>query len=136
MAVKQPYYWGVVYKRPNPGGAFKCETCVMWVRQDTDGKPKCVVHPRSLEVPPDFFCGYHIYGQPMPKWMDHPGMQPLEPKHSGARKVGAGIVCRNCRYYTDHDGRLGLCSAITSEKRGEPPATVEAMGVCARHESI
>ncbi len=128
-----PFAWGVLYRHPNPDGSRKaCKNCMMWV----SGEDACMIHDRGVDVPASFVCGFHVYGAPVEKWMDHPGgREPVQPELSGLREAGSGVSCANCRYYQPRNGEAGLCLAVAKEDR-RPPQPVEALGWCARYESM
>ncbi len=133
-----PQAWGVVYARPNPDGSRKsCQNCMMFIPRDEDGRGKCSIHARTQEIKPDDTCGYHVFGTPMDKWMDHPGMDPVDPKYSGLGNVPGGTSCDVCVYYEGQGEGKGLCHAVASGDEppaGPPPVTVEAKGCCSRWE--
>lgn len=119
-----PKPWGVCYAGPSPGGQRKrCGTCMMFVLEGS-----CAIHPRRTTVTPDHICGYHVHGQPMKKWMDHPGIQPLKVTESGLELVKGGTSCDVCRYYA-----VGVCLVVAGAS-GKPPAKVHPRGCCARWE--
>ena len=118
-----PAPWGVLYAHPNPDGSKKrCGNCMMWVKEG-----KCSIHKKSLKIPKTKVCGYHIFGKPTEKWMDHPGMDPVDKEMSGLDEVGEGTICGNCKHYDD-----GNCYAVAPRDGQEPPAKVEEYGCCAR----
>lgn len=134
-----PQAWGVLYAHPNPDGSRKqCQNCMMWIRRDEDGKPKCMIHPRTLEVTAEMVCGYHVHGAPLEKRMDHPGgLTPVNPRFSGLGVVPGGTTCDLCLYYEAKDEASGLCYAVSKGDEpplGDPPTPVEAKGCCARWE--
>jgi len=96
---------------------------MMWVEENA-----CVIHSRELEVTGDHICGYHVFGEPIPEWMDHPGMQPVDPANSGLELVEGGTHCGNCKYYAE-----GKCAAVVGEDG--VPADVAEYGCCARWET-
>lgn len=123
-----PEPWGVVYTPPNPDASRKsCGNCMMWVETE-----QCAIHDPELGILDDDVCGYHIYGEPMAEWMDHPGMQPVQPEHSGLETVEGGTSCDNCRYYNG-DEVEGVCQAVAAPGSLEP-APVQSLGCCARWE--
>lgn len=127
-----PFAWGVLYRNPNPDGTrMRCARCIMFV----SGENRCVIHSRDVEVLPTDVCGYFVFGEPMKKWMDHPGMQPVMPELSGLRDAGSGVSCGNCRYFQPQNAEQGLCLAVAKEDR-MPPQPVAALGWCARYESM
>lgn len=122
-----------LYRHPNTDGTPKaCRNCMMYVPSEN----RCVIHDRGLEVTEDLICGYHIFGVPMEKWMEHPGMEALTPDLSGLRNAGSGLVCANCRFFEDLGNGKGNCSGVADPNTGQPPASVELMGFCARHKSF
>lgn len=127
-----PKAWGVTYAAPNPDGSRKiCSNCMMWVSTTT----QCVVHEKSLPVSNEQICGYHIFGQPMKKWTDHPGMMPLDPKYSGLAFVRGGTSCDVCKWFGAKPGEpLGTCYAVLDNDSSKY-ATVHAKGCCARWEA-
>ncbi len=125
-----PTYFEAVYKKANPDGTRKaCSNCIMFVK----GENKCVIHPKDLTVRAHYWCGYHIFGEAMKKWMDHPGMQPVDSAFSGLRLAGGGLACDNCVYYQRLDDKKGLCTALSPELNSEGIAPVAALAICARH---
>lgn len=123
--VGHPTTWGVLYVHPNPDGSKKkCENCIMWVEQ---GAGKCNIHKKSLKITKSMVCGYHVFGEHMEKWADHPGIEPVDEKLSGLEEVGEGTICGNCKHYDD-----GKCYAVAPKDGQEPPADVEEYGCCAR----
>ncbi len=124
---------GALYRHPNPDGTRKsCMSCIMWV----SGENRCVIHARDREVPGDFVCGYHVFGVPMEKWMDHPGIMSVTPDISGLRPAGAGVACGNCRFYQDLGNGKGLCHGVSDPETRRPPVPVESRGWCARYEPL
>lgn len=124
---------GALYRRPNPDGSRKsCRLCIMWVSEEN----KCVIHPKDVEVTADMVCGFHVYGEPIKKWMDHPGIQPVTPDLSGLQIVGAGAVCASCRFYEDGGNGAGLCWGVSKPEDRRPPQPVELMGWCSRYEGM
>lgn len=124
---------GALYRHPNPDGSRKaCRNCIMWVSEED----RCVIHARGQEVDASQVCGYHIFGQPMVKWMDHPGIQPVTPDISGLRNAGGGVACGSCRFFQHTGGAGGLCFGVSRPGDRQPPQPVELQGWCARYESI
>ncbi len=114
---------GALYVEPNPDGTRKlCDNCIMWVRT----ADQCVIHSKDTEVKKSMVCGYHVYGKPMDKWMDHPDIVPVEPKYSGLEEVGEGTSCDNCYHY--HEDK---CYAIAPKDGETPPVPVDDLGCCA-----
>lgn len=111
---------------------FLVHNCFMYVPSEN----ACAIHLRDQEVLTSDLCGYHIFGKPMERWMDHPGMQAVTPNISGLRPVGAGAVCANCRFYRDQGNGKGLCYGVSKPDDRKPPQPVELMGFCARYESM
>jgi hypothetical protein len=127
-----PFAWGVLYRHPNPDGSRKrCANCIMWVSKEN----RCVIHPREVQVDAQDMCGFYVFWQPTDRWMDHPGIQPVDPKLSGLRDAGSGVSCANCRYYQVVDRSHGLCRAVASENR-QPPQPVDSLGWCTRYEGM
>lgn len=102
----------------------------MWV----SGENKCVIHAKSVTVKGDMICGYHVPGVPMKVWMDHPGIEPVDPKTSGLETVVGGTSCDTCKYYEAQTEDRGNCWAVS--RNGKPPVQVQALGCCARWESV
>jgi hypothetical protein len=124
-----PQKWGVLYAHPNPDGTRKrCLNCVLWTEA---GGGRCVIHRSNLRVTPTMVCGYHIYGMPLPHWVDLPGIQPVDERNSGLEEVGEGTSCDTCVLYEAQSQAKGLCHGV-AKKNGLPPQPVEAMGCCAR----
>lgn len=128
----KPKAWGVVYAEPNPNGSRKrCENCIMWTRAEGG---RCVIHARSLRIRAEDVCGYHVFGVPLKKWMDHPGIKPVNPVYSGlTTDVGKGTSCDWCKWYDRKDERHGLCQVVDQEgsTKSQP---VLAMACCAAWE--
>lgn len=124
-----PTYSEAVYKRPNPDGTRKsCSKCMMFVK----GENRCVIHPKDLTVRSHYYCNYHIFGTPMEKWMDHPGMMSVDPAFSGLRLAGGGVSCDICVYYAATGDKDGFCTALAPEEGAAGPAKVAALAMCAR----
>lgn len=124
---------GALYRHPDPDGSRKsCGNCIMWV----SGEARCVIHERNQVVESQQMCGYHIFGQPMTKWEDHPGIQPVTPDISGLRWAGPGVACASCKFYRRHDDVSGLCVGVSDPKTREPGVPVESKGWCARYEGM
>lgn len=124
---------GALYRHPNPDGTRKaCGNCIMWV----SGEGRCVIHERNQPVAADQMCGYHIFGVPMEKWMDHPGMQPVTPDISGLRWVGPGAACASCKFYRYRDENAGLCVGVSDPDTRLPGVPVASRGWCARYEGM
>lgn len=122
LRIPAPAPWGVLYAAPGPGGARKkCGNCMMFVREGS-----CAIHERRVPVSTEHVCGYHVHGQPMDKWMDHPGIVPVKPETSGLERIRGGTSCDTCRYYSSR-----LCLAVAGLS-GKPPAKVHPRGCCAR----
>lgn len=125
-----PFAWGVLYAKPNPDDTPKmCQSCIMWSWRDR----KCSIHKKSLDVPHDAICGYHVFGKPMETRMDHPGMDPVDPALSGFDIIPAGTYCGSCIYYEATSGDKGVCHGV-AKVSGVPPQPVDFMGCCARWE--
>ena len=120
---------GILLARANPDGSRKaCRNCIMFVVEES-----CIIHDRSINVTPKHTCGYHVYGKPMDAWMDHPGIQPVDPAISGLEYVPQGTACDNCFFYegTRQYGYRGLCHQARDPKDVSKHATVEARECCA-----
>lgn len=116
-----PFAWGVLYAKPNLDGS---------------ADERCSIHPKSLKVPAQAICGYHVFGVPMETRVEHPGMDPVDPALSGfAEDVGEGTYCGSCIYYEPTSEKEGNCWAVASKDR-HPPQEVAFMGCCARWEGI
>jgi hypothetical protein len=121
---KLPTLGDLLYVEPAPGNAKRnCDNCMMWVRTN-----KCVIHSKSKAIQAKDVCGYHVYGQPMEEWMDHPGMQPVNPKYSGLTHVEEGTHCGNCMHFSGD-----RCTAAKTDKGTSHPP-VDVNGCCARWE--
>lgn len=119
-----PEKWGVLYARPNPDGSRKmCANCIMWVAPSQ----QCTIHDPDLSVPEKAVCGYHIYGAPTNAWMEHPGIQRVDPNDSGLEQTDEGTSCNNCRFFDE-----GYCTAVIDTYGAT--AQVDPMGCCARWE--
>lgn len=126
-----PKVTGALYRHPNPDGSRKaCRNCIMWVSSEN----RCAIHGKDQAVTGDLVCGYHIFGTPMEKGMDHPGMQAVTPDVSGLRPAGPGVACASCRFYEDKGGGQGLCYGVSKDGDRRPPVPVELLGWCARYE--
>ncbi len=124
-----PSYSEAVYKRPNPDGTRKaCSSCMMFVK----GENKCTIHPKDLTVRSHYYCNYHVFGNPMEKWMDHPGMQPVDAAFSGLILAGGGVACDICVYYIPGAEQEGICTALVKEIGGSELAPVAVLAICAR----
>lgn len=124
---------GALYRHPNPDGSRKsCGTCIMWVSEEN----RCVIHPRSLEVSADLNCGYHVFGAPMERWMDHPGIMPVTPELSGLRWAGPGVACASCKFYRAQSNDAGLCVGVSDPDTRRPGVPVQSLGWCARYEGM
>jgi hypothetical protein len=131
--VPLPQKWGVLYAHPNPDGSRKrCGNCMMWT---PDAGGRCVIHDPRLQITPSMVCGYHVFGDPMLEWVDHPGTEPVDPENSGLEEVGAGTSCDTCVFYEARTRHVGSCHAV-AKSNDRPPTPVEAMGCCARWEGI
>ncbi len=108
---------------------FLVHNCMMFVK----GENKCVIHPKDLTVRSHYWCNYHVFGKSMDKWMDHPGMQAVDPAFSGLRLAGGGIACDNCVYYVPRAEQEGICTALVKEVGGTELAPVAPLAICARH---
>lgn len=125
--VPYPKPWGVLLAQPNPDGSRKtCGNCMMWVRTD-----QCAIHDPGLPVSEEHICGYHVYGQPMDEWMDHPGIQPVNPEYSGLEHVPGGTSCDICIYYEQVDDEMGMCHQVADPEIHSPPVPVSALQCCA-----
>lgn len=130
-----PEPWAALYVVPREDGRGRsCGNCVMWVRAEGG---RCAIHERTQLVHRTDVCGYHVSGEPMAEWMDHPGLEPVTPEFSGLEAVGAeGTKCGSCRYYrqTGGDG-TAECGGV--QRPGAPEFTqarVHRDGCCARWE--
>ncbi len=127
-AAPLPEAWGVLYAKPNPDSTAKvCANCIMWSYEDQ----RCSIHAADVEVPYNAICGYHVFGAPMEIRMEHPGMEPVDPKFSGLEVVPNGTFCGNCIYYEPTATDKGNCWAV-AKKDGKPPQPVDFLGCCAR----
>lgn len=125
-----PFASGVLYANPNPDGSQKsCRNCFMWVA----GENRCIIHPPEVEVMPAHICGYHVFGMPLERWAEIPGLDPVDPALSGLELVGEGTVCGTCVYYEPTGRGKGLCYGVAGVDR-YPPQPVQLMGCCARWE--
>jgi hypothetical protein len=131
-AAPLPFAWGVLYREPNPDGSRKmCDNCIFFVPSEK----RCVLHPRDIQIDYTDMCGFHVFGKPLPQWVDFPGIDPLNPKLSGLRDAGSGVSCANCKYYQVVDQTHGLCRAVAAENR-KPPQPVDSLGWCTRYEGM
>lgn len=123
----------VLYVAPTGTGEGRlCRNCILWDAKDK----RCVIHRKSLRVNATMVCGYHVYGQPLPGWVDFPNIEPVEPATSGLVQVSEpGTACSNCaafRSLGEHTS-AGACMGVgTVVKGGWKPAQVDAEGCCAR----
>lgn len=130
MPPQLPKAWGVLYAPPNPDGTPKaCVNCFLWV----SGESRCVIHERHVEVPASAVCGYHVFGFPMQRWINIPGLAPVDPALSGLEDTGDGTICGTCRFYKPLADGNGLCRAVAAAD-GHPPQEVQEYGCCARWE--
>ncbi len=133
-----PELSSILYVHPNRDGTRKnCKNCMMWVKKTE----QCVIHNPKLEVVAEEVCGYHIFGKPMSKWMDHPGIDYVDPKFSGLEDVVEGTACDNCHFFergTTSQGEsfMGLCLAARDSEIPTMNASVHGRGCCARWEAI
>jgi hypothetical protein len=128
-----PMPGGALYRPPNPDGSRKsCGNCIMFVSKEN----RCVIHSRSLEIGDDLMCGYHVYGTPMERWMDHPGIMPVTPDLSGLRWAGPGVACASCKFYVAQSNEGGTCIAVSDPNTRKPGVPVESRGWCARYEGM
>lgn len=99
----------LLYDPPTPGRAFRnCLNCFMWVTTKL-----CTIHKKAQEILDDDICGYYIYGTPIPKWIDHPGIRAVLPEHSGLENVQGGTACINCKHYAGaKTGKMGICKIM------------------------
>ncbi len=128
-----PSYSEAVYKRPNPDATRQaCSNCIMFVK----GENKCIIHPKDLTVRSHYWCSYHVFGVSLEKWMDHPGMQPVDPSFSGLRLAGGGIACDNCIFFITAPSPFedGICTALVKEIGGTELAPVAPLAMCSRHQ--
>jgi len=131
--IPRPEKGEVLYADPNPDGSRKaCLNCIMWVSDNAieDGA-KCLIHEKSLQVEGNMVCGYHVYGEPMDKWMDHPGITPVQPDMSGLILAPYGTSCDICLFFVAGRGTSATCLAVNSDTH-EVDAFVEALGCCSR----
>lgn len=123
---KLPTLAGILYAPPNKDGSTKnCKNCIMWVKTK-----QCAIHRKGLEVVADDVCGYHVYGKPMKEWMDHPGIDPVRPVHSGLELVKGGTHCLNCR----HLSAVATVCTVARNADGTALASVDKNGCSARWE--
>jgi len=127
----------VLYVAPTGTGEGRlCRNCVAW---DSSGR-RCVIHRKSVRVAATAVCGYHVYGEPLPDWIDLPGIQPVEPATSGLVTVGEpGTACGNCVAFRPTGGHstAGACLAVGEVVRGGwRPAEVDEGGCCTRWRAL
>lgn len=127
----------VLYVAPTGTGEGRlCRNCVLW---DSRGG-RCTIRRKSVRVNATMVCGYHVYGQPLPDWVDFPGIEPVEAATSGLVQVAEpGTACGNCSWFRLADKRstAGACMAVGQVVRGGwKPAQVDAYGCCARWTGI
>lgn len=123
----------VLYVKPTGTGEGRlCRNCIFW----DSGGARCVIHPKSVRVNATMVCGYHVYGQPLPAWVDFPNIEPVEPSLSGLVQVSEpGTACGNCAAFRPAGGRTtaGACMGVgTTVRGGWKPAQVDAYGCCSR----
>jgi hypothetical protein len=124
---------GALYRDPNPDGSRKaCANCIMW----SATSDQCVIHSPDVPVTRAMMCGFHVFGQPMAKWMDLPGIDYVKPELSGLRLAGPGVSCASCEFYRAQNGQKGLCMGVSKPEDRKPPVPVEALGWCARYEPM
>lgn len=122
-----PETWAVLYVHPNSDGSKKlCKNCIMWSRDE-----KCSIHEPNIKVTKTMVCGYHVFGKPMPKRMEHEGMDTVDPKYSGLEEVGDGTNCGTCKYFVKKSEDLGSCRAVYDKGK---QANVKTFGCCGRWE--
>ena len=92
-----------------------------------------MIHSPRLRIPMHMICGYHVFGTPMPHWMDHPGIQYVDPENSGLETVPGGTSCDTCVFYEGRSRDKGVCYGV-AKSNDFPPAPVHARGCCARWE--
>lgn len=107
-----------MYAGPNPDGSRKnCGNCMMWSKDN-----RCTIHAANREITAGMVCGFHVYGEPMDKRMDHPGLKTVTPSESGLIVAPpGGTSCDNCSFYAARK-----CMALL----GKP--SVHPKGCCAR----
>lgn len=124
---------GVLYRHPNPDGSRKnCGNCILWVSSEN----RCAIHSRDLKIESTDMCGYHIYGQPLPHWVNFPLIDPVTPDLSGLRFAGPGVACASCLFYERKGNEDGLCHGVANPQTKLPPAPVESRGWCSRFKQI
>jgi hypothetical protein len=64
--------------------------------------------------------------------MDHPGMEPVDPKLSGFDVVPNGTNCGSCIYYQPTSQMKGNCWGVAKAKDEKPPQPVDILGCCGR----
>jgi hypothetical protein len=128
-----PFPSGVLYRPPNPDGSRKnCSNCILWAKADN----RCTIHSKDIRVTSDLNCGYHIFGEPLPAWVDFPGIMPVTPDLSGLRFAGPGNACAGCLFYERRDNENGLCWGVANPETGLAPAPVHSRGWCSRFKQI
>jgi len=134
--VPRPTPGEVIYADPNPDGSRKsCSNCMMWVKDN-----QCLIHEKGLKVPANMVCGYHVYGKPMDKWMDHPGMMPVKPETSGLIVAIYGTTCNICLWFdvgtpdsdTLNQEEGGFCLAVKHTEEEDIDAEIAGFGCCSR----
>jgi len=122
----------VLYVAPTGTGEGRlCRNCILW--DSADGR--CVIHGKSVRVNATMVCGYHVFGQPLSRWLAFPGLQPVEPATSGLTQVEEpGTGCSNCLAFKPTNAETaGLCMAVGEVVPGGwKPAKVDAYGCCSR----
>ncbi len=136
-----------VFKRPNhpdfngnpieiQGARTRIDEHQRKLREFPKNLPEKVISPQllatDLTVRSHYYCSYHIFGTPMEKWMDHPGMMAVDPAFSGLRLAGGGVACDVCVYYKGTGNEEGFCVALAPEEGVTGPAKVAAKAMCAR----
>lgn len=128
-----PETWGVLYAHPNPNASRKsCKNCMMWVETN-----QCVIHNPKVHVSSQHTCGYHVYGKPMKKWMDHEDIEYVDPQHSGLELAPGGTSCDTCRFFeATYASHTGMCKQVSAGEGSELHAEVHARGCCAAWKRI
>lgn len=108
-----------LYVGPNPDGSRKsCANCMMWSRDN-----RCTIHAADLKITGDMVCGYHVYGDPLDKRIDHLGLDAVTPKESGLIVAPkGGTSCDNCYFFT----AAQHCAALDGKPKVHPK------GCCSR----
>lgn len=116
----------VLYVEPAPGGVRRrCANCVFWA----SAQNLCALLEPKEEVGADNVCGMYVFGTPLKRKMDLPGLQALNPRLTGLIKTSRGSACENCEWFKPEDDETGTCVAVMRKKK---PATVHPKGCCSR----